>query len=166
MNIENPEFDAVNAFYDLISTHSLEELLLLENNLVSEVRTLDGNMQTLVYENYNKFISATDTIRDMKSNVERMEEQMSKLSQNMSRIQELSKSVEDSTSTHQSEIQRLVQINDELQKIKYIYELPASLRAAIDANKNKQQLDFSQAASSFSSSFSFLTEHKADVRLT
>jgi len=166
MNIENPEFDAVNAFYDLISTHSLEELLLLENNLVSEVRTLDGNMQTLVYENYNKFISATDTIRDMKSNVERMEEQMNKLSQNMSRIQELSKSVEDSTSTRQSEIQRLVQINDELQKIKYIYELPASLRAAIDANKNKQQLDFSQAASSFSSSFSFLTEHKADVRLT
>jgi len=30
---------------------------------LSEIRTLDSEMQTLVYENYNKFISATDTIK-------------------------------------------------------------------------------------------------------
>ena len=29
----------------------------------AEIRSLDSEMQTLVYENYNKFISATDTIR-------------------------------------------------------------------------------------------------------
>ena len=31
----------------------------------------------LVYENYNKFISATETIRRMKDNVEAMEDDMS-----------------------------------------------------------------------------------------
>ena len=30
---------------------------------LTEIRSLDSEMQTLVYENYNKFISATDTIR-------------------------------------------------------------------------------------------------------
>lgn len=35
----------------------------LENDVVKEIRSLDSEMQTLVYENYNKFISATDTIR-------------------------------------------------------------------------------------------------------
>jgi hypothetical protein len=30
---------------------------------VIEVRTLDGDMQNLVYENYSKFILATDTIK-------------------------------------------------------------------------------------------------------
>lgn len=34
-----------------------------EQNMVKEIRSLDSDMQTLVYENYNKFISATDTIR-------------------------------------------------------------------------------------------------------
>ena len=29
----------------------------------SEIKSLDSDMQTLVYENYNKFISATDTIK-------------------------------------------------------------------------------------------------------
>ena len=29
----------------------------------TEIRKLDSNLKTLVYENYNKFISATDTIK-------------------------------------------------------------------------------------------------------
>ena len=36
-------------------------------------------MQTLVYENYNKFISATDTISQMKSSIEGMEGEMNKV---------------------------------------------------------------------------------------
>ena len=34
-----------------------------EQAMVKDIRSLDSDMQTLVYENYNKFISATDTIR-------------------------------------------------------------------------------------------------------
>lgn len=34
-----------------------------EQKMVRDIKGLDSDMQTLVYENYNKFISATDTIR-------------------------------------------------------------------------------------------------------
>lgn len=34
-------------------------------NRDAEIRSLDSDMQTLVYENYNKFISATETIREV-----------------------------------------------------------------------------------------------------
>ena len=43
-------------------------------------------MQTLVYENYNKFILATDTIRQMKSDFKTMEDEMEKLVEDMSNI--------------------------------------------------------------------------------
>lgn len=43
-------------------------------------------MQTLVYENYNKFILATDTIRQMKSDFKTMEDEMEKLVTDMSNI--------------------------------------------------------------------------------
>jgi len=46
-------------------------------------------IQTLVYENYNKFISATDTIRTMKQDFRSMEDEMEKLTANMSAITEL-----------------------------------------------------------------------------
>ena len=40
----------------------------VETEIVKETRKLDSEMQTLVSENYNKFISATDTIRKVRFN--------------------------------------------------------------------------------------------------
>lgn len=34
-----------------------------EQTLFKDIKSLDSDMQTLVYENYNKFINATDTIK-------------------------------------------------------------------------------------------------------
>ena len=34
-----------------------------ENEIIKDAQTLHSDMQTLVYENYNKFISATETIK-------------------------------------------------------------------------------------------------------
>lgn len=50
-------------------------------------------MQTLVYENYNKFILATDTIRQMKSDFKTMEDEMEKLVQDMSHIATFANSI-------------------------------------------------------------------------
>lgn len=47
----------------LIQEKSLTELMDKESEMLRQIRSLDSDMQTLVYENYNKFISATDTIR-------------------------------------------------------------------------------------------------------
>lgn len=42
---------------------SLTQLMDKETEMTSSIKSLDSSMQTLVYENYNKFIGATDTIR-------------------------------------------------------------------------------------------------------
>lgn len=47
----------------LMKEQNLAELMDKENEMLRHIRSLDSDMQTLVYENYNKFISATDTIR-------------------------------------------------------------------------------------------------------
>ena len=44
--------------------------------LFQSSQALDGDMQMLVYENYNKFISATETIKRMKNNVDAMDSDM------------------------------------------------------------------------------------------
>ena len=43
-------------------------------------------MQTLVYENYNKFIAATDTIRKMRIDFGAMEDEMDALAGKMQNI--------------------------------------------------------------------------------
>lgn len=52
-------------FIFLVQVHrtNLEGLLQKHVEMAAEIKNLDSDMQMLVYENYNKFISATDTIR-------------------------------------------------------------------------------------------------------
>ena len=45
----------------------LSELMDTEQMLYKQIQTLDSEMQTLIYENYNKFISATDTVKKVGS---------------------------------------------------------------------------------------------------
>lgn len=65
----------------LLNGTRLPQLLQKQLQISSEVKTLDSDMQMLVYENYNKFISATDTIRTMKNNVDGMDGKMQTLQQ-------------------------------------------------------------------------------------
>lgn len=61
--------DAGRYLGKLYNTYDLPHLIKREDELAREIKSLDSDMQTLVYENYNKFISATETIRRMKSKV-------------------------------------------------------------------------------------------------
>ena len=60
-NIDSPDFDP-GPFTKKLLRQDLRTLLAEDKKLVSEIKTLDANMKTLVYENYSKFISAADTI--------------------------------------------------------------------------------------------------------
>ena len=43
--------------------YNISELMDHEENLRRQIQRLDNEMQTLVYENYNKFINATQTVK-------------------------------------------------------------------------------------------------------
>ena len=47
----------------MLKESNLSELMESEQKLYKQIQSLDSEMQTLVYENYNKFISATETIQ-------------------------------------------------------------------------------------------------------
>lgn len=48
-----------STFLQLRRECPLAQLMDSETDMVRQIRALDSDMQTLVYENYNKFISAT-----------------------------------------------------------------------------------------------------------
>lgn len=62
-DINGANFDPDIYLTKLLKERTLTELMDKEQEMVKHIKTLDSDMQTLVYENYNKFISATDTIR-------------------------------------------------------------------------------------------------------
>ncbi|CAG8458877.1 847_t:CDS:10 [Diversispora eburnea] len=107
-----------------------------------EIRQLDGDMKTLVYENYSKFISATDTIRKMKSNVESMESEMQQLSQNITEISNVNSSMNTILGPKREKIRQLTGVHDLLKKIQFIFELPKRLKHCLDQNSYTQAVKY------------------------
>jgi hypothetical protein len=62
-SLDREGFDAGSHVRQVLENEPLQSLLALENELVSEIRNLDGERKALVYDNYSKLISATDTIK-------------------------------------------------------------------------------------------------------
>lgn len=64
--IDAPDFNADEYVAKIVEKSSLEELLRLYTRVVGEVRALDAEKKALVYDNYSKLITATETIRKVR----------------------------------------------------------------------------------------------------
>lgn len=60
--VDSSAFDAKAYYEQLITTASLPALLKRENGLLSEIRELDSERQSLVYNHHHELIAASDTI--------------------------------------------------------------------------------------------------------
>lgn len=89
MNIDSPAFDAKSYYEQLITTSSLSTLLKRENELLSEIRQLDSERQSLVYNHHHELIAASDTISAMKTRAESIDADLDKLRVAFSEISRL-----------------------------------------------------------------------------
>ncbi|KAF8596559.1 hypothetical protein BDV93DRAFT_454666 [Ceratobasidium sp. AG-I] len=93
MDLDSPNFDAKAYYEHLITTATLPELLKKENDLVQEIKQLDGERQSLVYNHHHELIAASDTIHAMKTRAESLDVDLDKLMSAFSEISRLSAQV-------------------------------------------------------------------------
>ena len=68
-DLDSNEFDYCAYIKKIIKEENLYVLMDKEKEMLDQTRSLDSEMQTLVYDNYNKFIFATDTIKNVNTQV-------------------------------------------------------------------------------------------------
>ncbi|KAI0346167.1 hypothetical protein BDW22DRAFT_1303856, partial [Trametopsis cervina] len=93
MNLDSTAFDAKAYYEQLITTSSLPTLLKRENELLTEIRELDSERQSLVYNHHHELIAASDTIAAMKTRAENLDADMDLLKAAFSEISRLSAEV-------------------------------------------------------------------------
>lgn len=84
-------------------------------------------MKTLVYENYNKFITASDTIHKMKSTVDGMESEVELLRKNIENINYSACGINDALAGKRARIHQLNGVHNLLQKLEAVFDLPVRL---------------------------------------
>lgn len=102
-----------------------------EDSIVRDTQSLHSEMQTLVYENYNKFISATDTIRKMKTDFKQMETEMESLAQKMNTITDNSDRINSTLQDTRTQLTRLSGKHSLLKRLQFLSSLPAKLTTLI-----------------------------------
>lgn len=132
LDLDSVSFDAEAYAKEILLSHDVAELMRRDSQLSSEIKLLDGDMQMLVYENYSKFISATETIRRMKENVEAMENEMQHLRSNMEDVSQNSESLENALHDKRTKINKLVRVKRLLHRLDFLSELPQRLTSLIE----------------------------------
>ena len=67
--LDDTAFDAEAYVQALLKTSNLKSILRIEASLISEIKNLDGERKSLVYDNYSKLIKATQTIGNMQKSM-------------------------------------------------------------------------------------------------
>lgn len=124
-----------------LKENSLKDIMDEEQIIVSETQRLHSEMQTLVYENYNKFISATDTIKNMKRDFKQMETEMDLLASNMNSITSFSDQISNTLHDSREKITKLSNIYSLLQRLQFLYKLPNKLSQLYEEGNYAQAVD-------------------------
>ncbi|KAF5359768.1 hypothetical protein D9756_003246 [Leucocoprinus leucothites] len=93
MNMDSTAFDAKSYYEQLITTSSLPTLIKRENELITEIRELDSERQSLVYNHHHELIAASDTIAAMKTRAESLDSDLDLLRAAFSEISRLAAEV-------------------------------------------------------------------------
>nr|CAN61584.1 hypothetical protein VITISV_007262 [Vitis vinifera] len=115
--INTTSFDADQYMNLLAQKSNLEGLLQRHVEMAAEIKNLDTDLQMLVYENYNKFISATETIKRMKNNIVGMEANMEQLLKKIMSVQSRSDGVNTSLFEKREHIEKLHRTRNLLRKV-------------------------------------------------
>ncbi|XP_030373774.1 vacuolar protein sorting-associated protein 51 homolog [Scaptodrosophila lebanonensis] len=131
-DMDSSSFDADKYLERLLKDCSLKQIMDTEAAVVKDTQTLHSDMQTLVYENYNKFISATDTIRKMKDDFKQMEVDVNLLMTKMQTITSFSEQITGTLQGTRSQLCRLSEKHSLLKRLQFLSTLPAKLKALIE----------------------------------
>ncbi|KAL7643787.1 UNVERIFIED_CONTAM: hypothetical protein RMT77_005793 [Armadillidium vulgare] len=127
----NPEFYVQKAIKEKNLKHLLEE----ESSLVNDIQRLDSECQTLVYDHYDKFIAATDIVRQMKEGSAQMSAQVSQLQENMQKITVSSENITKDLQGRRDKLSHLLGIHSTLKKLQFLFHLPQKIDECIKEKK-------------------------------
>ncbi|KAH0792083.1 vacuolar protein sorting-associated protein 51 [Histomonas meleagridis] len=141
MDINSPSFEVQPFFQSLVASKDLTQLKREYTQLECDIHTLDNELQNMVYDNYTKFLQASETIHSMKDGLVTLSSQMKSLMSGLEDVEKHTLEVrKDLDPTHQ-QISRLVGISRLLDRIDFISRLPYKLHADVECQNYEHAVD-------------------------
>ncbi|KAK6030805.1 Vps51/Vps67, partial [Ostertagia ostertagi] len=135
LDVTSADFDVDAYLSSQLKEKNLDELVKEEEEMVSSVRRLDSDVHQLVYENYNKFLTATSTVRKIQDEFNLLDSEMESLSRNMKNISSLIGELSGVLGGGREGVAQLGSSYKVVKSLQSIFELPNILQASFDEGK-------------------------------
>ena len=130
--LDSPDFVPLTHAATLLKTSTFSDLLTLCTDLHSSSLSLDSTMQTLVYENYSKFLSATDDVSQIGRSTGPALKSMSGLLTSIKSVGSSSASIESELSALRLSVKDKVLLLSGLRGLSDVLSLPDDIRSDVD----------------------------------
>ena len=130
--IDAPDFDAERYVRETLERTPLDALRKKCASMREEARRLDGDAQTLVYDNYSTFIAAADAVSDVRVKAHAMEEKMAEAKALIARTVTKAEAVDQNLSARRVTVLALSGVRNLIQKLRRAFDVPEKMRAALD----------------------------------
>lgn len=131
-DMDDVNYDAHAHVLSLLKTKSTEQLLVTNEAWTQEGRSLDSTMQTLVYENYQKFIHATDAVKSIGSSVNHSQEALMQLSKSTEVVHAKALRIEEKLQKSRDAIAEKILVKNQLENLQSVLNLPQTLKDCIE----------------------------------
>ena len=153
INLDSTHFVAEQYTRNAIESSNAESLLSETERLATEIRGLDSTMQTLVYENYSKFIDATDAIRSIGRSVGASDSGLRRLATSIQNIERGTLSVDTALKESREAVAEKLRIKRHLVRLDALLKLPQTMRMQIASRS------YGSAAKNYASAMPILSKH-------
>eukprot|EP01071_Lankesteria_metandrocarpae_P007588 Lankesteria_metandrocarpae@DN4721_c0_g1_i2.p1 len=134
IDLDSPQFDAPTYFQYVIDNMSLKQVLSEGNRLKRDISTYGGEIQSVVYENYGRFLSTTEMVVNMSNNVATLESSVAQLQTRIDCIQSTSERVDSIVAKRATKIEELMSIRKLLNQLKDVLALPRGMLEKMASN--------------------------------
>jgi len=124
LNMDSPYFDPEKSLVQILANNNVPQLVNKCNELQIDIRSYDQDIQSMVFENYSKFITSIDTVKKMKDDIEKVDDKLKILEESVNKINDCALKIDDNLKVKRNEIQKLDTINKDLQRLRILCELP------------------------------------------
>ncbi|CAD2096508.1 vacuolar protein sorting-associated protein 51, putative [Plasmodium vinckei] len=135
LNKKSSEFNADIYFRRLLEKSTLDDLINRSKKMEKEIKQNDNSIQSIVYENYNKFIYAGDTVVLLKNNFKQVKEKINLINQHIDCIDSSFKKTNKNTSSEIEQVENIIQIKKLLKNIHTIMQTPKNMYSLIIEKK-------------------------------
>uniref|UniRef100_A0A0G4H6L2 Uncharacterized protein n=1 Tax=Chromera velia CCMP2878 TaxID=1169474 RepID=A0A0G4H6L2_9ALVE len=140
MDIDSPDFN-VKAFVDRCIQHgNLSAVVREAQSLKKDVKKIDHDLRQLVFANYNKFIYATDVMKDLCENLESIERELERLSPGMEKVQKINAGLKEACVDRAEELKEMASVHVTLAQAEKLQNLPELLDELWEAGEMRQVL--------------------------